>query len=77
MEAYPLRMLAHEQKRTKNILQLIFFLPFPNGLRELDITYGKPIDTAQMLVFLAYSNTISILPPALLSHHIKAAKEGS
>lgn len=70
-------MLTHEQKRTKNILELIFFLSFPNGSREFAIGYGKPIDDAQMLVFLAYSNTISILSPPLHSHYTKATKEGS
>lgn len=77
MEAYSSKMLPHEQKRTNNILQLIFFLPFPNDSRELNISYGKPIDAAQMPIFLAYSNTISILSPPLLSHHTKATKEGS
>lgn len=76
MEAYSSKMFAHEQKWTKSILQLIFFLSFPNGLREFAISYGKPIDTAQV-VFLGYSNTIPILSPPLLSHHTKATREGS
>lgn len=69
-------MLAHEQYRTKNSLQLILFLTFPKGLRDLAINYGKCIDAAQMLVFLAHANTIFILSPLLLSHHTKATKEG-
>ena len=69
-------MLAREQYRMKNSLQLILLLTFPKGSRDLAINYGKHIDAAQMLVFLAHSNTIFILSPPLLSHHTKATKEG-
>lgn len=54
-------MLAHEQYRKNNRLQLVLFLIFPKGSRDLAINYGKCIDAAQMLVFAAQFSFFPLL----------------